>query len=75
MPVQRSKRKASHLLNDIAVLGQQQTPNVDDNRNHFLFSLGSPKSATLPGEILVPETPENQMFKLNRRLKTTRDYI
>ena len=58
-------------LNDITVVDQQQLHGRNEDKNLFLFSLGSPKPSTVSGEILVPETPENQMSAtrmLDRRL-------
>ncbi len=58
-------------LNDITVVDQQQLHGRNEDKNLFFFSLGSPKPSTVSGEILVPETPENQMSAtrmLDRRL-------
>ena len=74
VPVPRrslKRKKTSQPLNDVTLFDQQQThSNIEKNR--FLLSLGSPKPSTVLGEILVHETPENQMFgtrMLDRRLR------
>ena len=60
-------------LSDVTGNNEQQRLDISEDKNQFLFSLGSPKPSTVSGEILVHETPENQMFErrmLDRRLRT-----
>ena len=74
LPHRKSRRKVTlqPLSNDVTGNNEHKTLDINDNKNQFLFSLGSPKPSTVSGEILVHETPENQMFErrmLDRRLR------
>jgi hypothetical protein len=60
-------------LNDVTGNNEQQTCDNNKKKCHFLFSLRSPEP-TLSGEVLVPETPESEMYErgrgmIERRLK------
>ena len=74
LPQRRSRQKMTlQSLSDLTGNNEHETLDINEDKNQFLFSLGSPKPSTVSGEILVHETPENQMFErrmLDKRLRT-----